>query len=408
MIVLNKEALVKQRIENGYTLKAESYAGTRFDNLDSSSPEKLLEVSQSVTAKSGQWEGSEGHAKIWNQIEDLRKKAGTTRVTNSAMLPADWSTLSDLLRLDITRRRMQEADYTAMVMNEQINPAFTKTITLDEFLEWGAIFGDIKGNNDAVPLMEHKSGATGSVTMGMKAVGDKSSLQELIYSPLYDLEKVMRAVTRGFVGLRNDMSILGDMVKYTAGSPTAYAGGWDAGQQQAADTTSGASKEALLYNTLVSAYKKLLLLKDVQTKQVISTPSVYLAIPKGTEFAFNRAINGALNVGGKGKPSNFEALSWIDAIIPYEGDTIYAGEKKVTYSGVASGKAYMFVPRVAYTLTKRGLIMEQGRGSVLNLSQIERVWYFIQTKYTQEFFGYTAGVGSTGYGHAIEISLPTL
>ena len=402
-LILDKNALIKQRVENGYSEKAVAYIGTREENHKATVPE--IANSNVITMASGAWEGSEGHAKVWNQIEDLHKKA---KAKNASMLPDDWSTLTDLLRIDITRRRMQEADYTNIVNNEQMNDGFGKSVRLDEFLDAGAIFKTIYGNNDDVPLVEHKTGATGTVSMDLFAVGDKSSLQDVIFNPLYDIEKVMRAVTRGYVGLRNDRSVLGEMVKYTAGAPTAYAGGWDSGQQQAADTTSGASKEELLYNTLVSAYKKLLLLKDVQTKQTIETPSVYLAIPKGTEFAFNRAVNGQLNLGGKGKPSNFEALTWIDAIIPYRGDTIYAGKETKTYSGVASGYAYMFVPRVAYTLTKRGLTMEMGRGSVLNLSQEERVWYGIQSEYSQEFFGYTAGLGATGYGYCVEITLPTL
>lgn len=404
MNVLDKGGLVRQRIAEGYTKKAYGFFGNRRANMDSVSPDAELAGVNTLSMVSPVWEGSKAHAEIWSRIEDIQKKAkkASQGAKGAAMLPDDWSTLTDMLRIDMTRRAMQEADYTDVVMNEQMNPAFTKTLALDEFLEYGAAFETIYGNNDSVPLLEHKTGATGTVTMDLFAVGDKASLQELIFDPIYQLEKVMRAVTRGYVAKRNSRNILGLMVAKTTAT------GWDSGQQQAADTTSGASKEELLYNTLVSAYKKLLLLKDPQTTKVISTPSIMLAIPKGTEFAFNRAINGQLNMGGKGKPSNFEALSWIDAIIPYQGDTIYVGQKAFSYAGVASGKAYMFVPKVAYTLTKRGLTMEQGRGSVLNLSQEERVWYGIQTEYTDEFFGYSAGIGSSGYGFCVEITLPTL
>lgn len=404
--LLNKKNLIKKRVENGYTVKTALYRGTKEDNHDSGNVEeiKVQNSEKSITMATPIWEGSEGHAKVWNQIEDIRK-----RVKNAAMLPDDWSTLTDLLRVDITRRRMNEADYTGIVGTEIVNDGFTKSITLDEFLEWGAIFETIYGNNDAIPLLEHKSGATGTVTMDLFAVGEKSSLQELIFSPLYEMEKVMRAVTRGYVALRNDRTVLGEMVKYTAATETGYTGGWDSGQKQAADTTSGATKEELLYNTLISAYKKLINLKDVQTDDLIDTPSVYLAIPKGASFAFNRAINGQLNLGGKGKPSNFEALNWIDAIIPYRGDTIYAGKKKKAYGGVASGYAYMFVPKVYnWTLTKRGLTREVGAGDMSNMFKEQSVFYGCQTEYSQEFFGYTAGLKSTGYGACIEITLPTL
>lgn len=396
-VILDKNELIKRRVANHEVLEAATYEGSKDLNLGSTDADRLKKSFNMVVMNSPVWEGSEGHGRVWDQINKLRLKA-----QNAAMLPDDWSTLTDLLRIDITRRRMQEADYTNIVGTEVVNPGFGKSVRLDEFLDAGAIFKTILGNNDAVSLLEHKTGATGTVSMELFAVGDKASLQELIFNPLYDIEKIMRAVTRGYVGLRNDRNVLGRMVAKTTAS------GWQSTQQQAADATSGATKEELLYNTLVSAYKKLLLLTDVQTGQTIDTPSVYLAIQKGTEFAFNRAVNGQLNVGGKGKPSNFEAMTWIDAIIPYRGDVIYAGKETKTYAGVASGKAYMFVPRVAnWTLTKRGLTMESGRGSVLTLSQEERVWYGIQQEYDQEFFGHSAGLAS-GSGYCIEISLPTL
>jgi hypothetical protein len=398
-ILLTREELVKQRVENKYTEMAVSYKGSRQANMDSHDPAALIDGQTAITMATNQWEGTEGHAKVWTEIERLHKKA-----KNAAMLPDDWSTLSDLLRIDLTRRRMQEADYTSLVMNEQNNPAFGKSVRLDEFLDAGAIFSTIYGNNDAVPLLEHKTGATDTVSMAMFAVGDKTSLQDVIFNPLYDIEKVMRAVTRGYVGLRNSRNVLGLMVAKTT------AAGWNAAQQQAADTTTNATKEELLYNTLVSAYAKLLGLVDPQTQQTIAADRVMLAIPYSKQIWFMRAINGQLNVGGKGKPSNFESLSWIDGIIPYRGDTIYAGKKTQTYAGVASTKAYMFVPKIGYTLTKRGLTMEQGRGSVLNLSQEERVWYGIQTEYVQEFFGYsyTGNPGVSGEGFCVEITLPTL
>lgn len=400
MIILDKKEIVKQRFENKLSEDAYEFEGNMKGAFKNKDADGMVTKKTSVSMNSTQWEGSEGHAQIWSRIEDISKKY-RKKASNAAMLPDDLYTLTDLMRLDLTRRRMQEDDYTSFVMNEQSNPAFTKTVTLDEFLEYGAIFKAITGNNDAVNLLEQKSGATGSVTMDMFAVGDKTSIQNLLYNTIYDIEKVMRAVTRGYVGLRNNRNVLGLMVAKTTAT------GWDSAQQQAADTTSGATKEELLYNTLMSAYSKLLGLIDPQTQQTISVPEVYLAIPYSKQIWFPRAINGQLNVGGKGKPSNFEALTWITALIPYRGDTIYAGNESVSYAGVATTKAYMFVPRVAYTLVKRPLTMEMGTGSVLNLSTEERAWYGIQSEYTTEFFGGSGG-GTSGEGFCIEVTLPTL
>jgi hypothetical protein len=397
--ILDEMGLRQFRLENKYSKVDRVYEGDGAMNVKNSNMQPIVDKN----GKSGivanldtlEYENSELHAAVWNKLSDYRTKM----VKNAAMLPDDWATMTDLIRIDISRRRVQEPDYTDMVGIEVNRPEAGPSVTLDEFLEWAAVFETIGGNNDPLPLMEHKSGATGTLTFDLLGVADKTSLKEIIFSSLYDLERRNRAVVRAYTGIRNDRNVLGRMVAAT----------FDSGQQQAADATSGATKEELLYNTLVQALKKLYLLKDPQTKQTITTPEVFLAIPKGTEWAFMRAIGGQLNQGGKGKVGNFEALTQIGAIIPYRGDTIYWNKKTITYAGVASTKAYLFVPRVAnYTVVKRGLTTVVGQGDVTKLEQNATAWYFADKAYDTEFFGGSAGGGTSGEGFCIEITLPTL
>jgi hypothetical protein len=245
--------------------------------------------------------------------------------------------------------------------------------------------------------MEHKTGATGNVTMEIFGVADKSSLQEQLFSGFYDLGKRNDAVARGYAALRNSRNVLGKMVAKTTAT------GWDANQQVAPDATASAAKEELLYNTMVSAIKKMYLLTDPQTGLPIDTPEMFLAIPKGTEFAFQRALNGQLQNTGKAKVGNYESLNQISTVIPYRGDTIYMGKKTYAYPGVASGKAYLFVPRVAnFTMTKRGLTTEMGT----KYDDITK-WYGCQIEYDTEFFGGSASL-TAGSGYCLEVSLPTL
>lgn len=395
MIFLDDKALRDKRVAEGYTVTNRAFAGRADINLESKTPDGLEAPDKdfSITMASGQWEGTEGHAKLWEKLEGLYKKG---RVNMAAMLPDDWNLFQTLTRQDVTRRFMAEPDYTAVVGTEINNPAFSKAVALDEVLPWGAAFETIYGNNDAFPLMEHKTGATENVTMELFGVGDKSSLQEQLFSGFYDLQKRNEAVARGYAALRNSRNVLGKMVAKTTAT------GWDATQQVAADATAGASKEALLYNTIVAAIKKLYTLVDPQTGLPINTPDVFLAIPKGTEFAFQRALNGQLN-NSKGTPSNYEALNQISTVIPYRGDTIYMGKKTYSYPGVASGKAYLFVPKVAnWTLVKRGLTMEMGD----RYDSITK-WYGCQTEYDKEFFGDSAGLAASS-GYCLEVSLPSL
>lgn len=410
MEFLGKQALLEKRAAEKYTLRADAFQGDSFDSMSSGKfptgdPERRMEGSKSITMASTVWDGSEGHAKLWDKIEmtqkELKKKVERSgRVTMAAQLPDDIATLTDLMRFDVSRRIMQQGDYTGIVGTEIVNPGMNKTNRLDEFIPYGAAFTKIAGSNDALKLMEHKSGDTETFDIDLFAVGDKSSLAEEIFSTIYSLQRVTDAVARGYVAQRNDLTVLGRAVAKT--TATAFA----ASNKVAADATAGATKEELLFNTLVTALKTLYLLKDPQTKKIIQTPSVILAIPKGTEFAFARAMNGLSNGG---KVGVFNPLTQIAAVIPYEGDTIYMGKETFSYPGVAAGFAYMFVPKVAnYTFVKRGITTETGVGSVLDLSRTERAWWFAQGKYDKEFFGASESGGTAGEGFCLEITLPTL
>jgi hypothetical protein len=396
--LLDAKGLREFRVENKYSKVDRVYPGDGKFNLANSNMQPIADKDgkTGIVAQmdSMEYENSELHASVWNRLSDYRTKL----VKNAAMLPDDWATMTDLIRIDISRRRVQEPDYTDMIGIEVNRPEAGLSITLEEFLEWAAVFEDIGGNNDPLPLMEHKSGATTPLTFDLKGVADKTSLKEILFSSLYDLERRNRAIVRAYTGIRNDRNVLGRMVNAT----------WAASQQVAADATAGATKEELLYNTIVSGLKLLYSLKDPQTKQVINTPDVFLVIPKGTEWAFMRAIGGQLNQGGKGKVGNFEALSQIGAIIPYRGDTIYWNKKTVTYTGCPTGKAYLFVPKVAnYTIVKRGLTTVVGQGDVTKLEQNATAWYFSDVAYNTEFLGATGGLAA-GEGYCVELTLPTI
>lgn len=406
---LTKEKMLEKRVNT--TIRSGSY----FDNFKSQKYGEVVKkgngtiLDTNIVISEGPWANSPAYNKLWNEIEDLRNKVKNqldNRRTNISVFPDDYYDLVDLLRIDITRRRAEEMDYTAEFTQEIVNPGFSKSITLDEFLPYAGAFEEITGANNTVPMIEAKTGVTGSVTQILYGLGFARTLEDELYNTdIYSLEKVQTAVVRAHTAKRNDL-LLGALIAITT------AAGWDSSQQQAADTTSGATKEELLYNTINGAIETITKLLDPQTKQEIDVPRLVIACRPGDVRRINRAINGQLNVGGKGKPSNFAALNEVSELWPYRGDTLYVGKKKVTFSGIAENKAYIFVPgsagAPAWTLTKRGLTQEVGRGSVLELSREERAWYFSQTKYIEEFLGSsstTLGL-ATGYGWVVEITLP--
>lgn len=406
--VLTKEKILKKR-ENT-VIRSGSY----FDNLQSGSFGDVVRMQNGTKLDVGinisgePWVGSKAYNTLWTEIEDLRLRVRNQldRRANISVFPDDYYTLIDKLRIDITRRRAEEMDYTSEFTQEIIRPDISKTVSLDEFLPYTGAFREITGANNAVPMIEAKTGVTGSVTQVLRAIGFARTLEDELYdTDIYSIEKVQTAVARAHTGRRNDLT-LGVLIALTT------AAGFAASQKQAADTTSGATKEELLYNTINGAIETLTKLKDPQTEQEIDVPRMVIACRPGDVRRINRSINGQLNVGGKGKPSNFSALTEISEIWPYRGDTLYIGKEKITYSGIAENKAYLFVPgnagAPAWTLTKRGVTQEVGRGSVLELAREQRAWYFSQTSYIEEFLGSsstTLGLGA-GYGWVVEITLP--
>lgn len=411
--ILDKSAIIKQRAEQKYALRTAHYVGKKDSQVESKAAEivrnnKGENLDATVVMSGEKWENSPGYAQLWDEIEQAQKslRNNFSKRQNIATFPDDYYDLIDKIRIDITRRRMEEEDYTDLLTQVIANDNFSKSVALDEFLPYAAVFEEVSLAGDSPNLIDQKTGETTSAVMTAYGVGHARTLEDEIYNTdIYSLEKVNRAVARGHRSKRNDLGILGRMVAKTT------AGGWDSGQQVAADTT-GSTAEAKLYNTLSSAIDTLMGLKDPATENEITASQLVLACRPGDVRRINRVINGQLNIGGKGTPANFAALTEITDLIPYNGDVIYRGKEKVTYAGIAEDTAYLFVPGRAgaplYTLEKRSLTQEMTVRPFLQYASDGRIWYFVQSEYFADFFGssQTGTSLSTGYGWVVEVTLP--
>jgi hypothetical protein len=356
------------------------------------------------------WENSEGYANLWDRIEDKINslKSQVERKVNIANFPSDYYDLIDMMRMDVTRRRMEVIDFTTMLTQERTNPAFSKSIALVEFMDYAGAFEQISGTNDPVPLLEQKTGAKDSVTMHLYGLGHVRTLEDELYNlDIFSMQKVNAAVTRGHRALRNNLSI-GVYPAITA------AGTWDAAQQQAADLT-GATYDEQLYNTLRNAIRRLGRLCDYQTRNPIGINGAVLIVrDEVIAWDVGRVIRGQLAVNGEAAASiirNVGPLP-ISEVWVYKGDRFDVGPKTYNYPGVPEGYAYLVIPGGAtnnmwWTLVKRQLTSEVGRGDVLHLAREARAWYFGQTAYATEHFGNTGGLtGTDDYGYCVEIALP--
>ena len=187
---------------------------------------------------------------------------------------------------------------------------------------------------------------------------------------------------------------------------------YDASQKQAADATSGATYDVLMYNTIRKAIKLLRGLKDVQTKEKIAVPSITLLCNSADRWDIERVINGQLGSGnGTIGSLNMQSLP-IDTIIEYDHGITHGkkwGKKTLSFPGVTQGKAYLFVPGEAFFVAvKRPLTMETGRGSVLQLSTEEKAWYAVQAEHYKDFLGssYPGTSVGAGFGYIVEVTLP--
>jgi len=417
--ILTKEMLVKERVENNVGIMTGLYPGiVGKDGTDilgdktgvplmKSNGEALESV---ITAKNLKWVNTQEYFELWNKIENIRKKLSNQyqsgRVFNIAQFPDDYYTLVDMIRMDITRRRFEEMDYTDRVAQEITNPAFSRAIRLDEFLPFSGAFLERDGRGESVPLIQQKTGETGTTSMHLYALGHERSLEDELYNlDIYSLQKVNAAVARAHTGARNALSI-GQYVAYT------LAGTWTADQQ--VPPTVNASYDMALYLTLKNAMRHLFALNDPQTLLPINASRIALIVGNRNDAdAVNAVINGQIaysreGVGAEAVTRVMQPLA-IDEIWIYRGDTIFCQGMQVEYPGVPEGYAYLIVTSASdnanYILVKRGLTMEMGRGSVLNLAREQRAWYFAQTKYSKEHFGHTGGC-SEKTGFCVEIELP--
>lgn len=403
--VINKESLIEKTLREGAKFNSGLYmdrpgtdnVNAQFGNaVDSKYNGVVL-----VQPGSSRWESSEAHAKLWGEIEtklNSLKASLDSRKINAAQFPADYYDLMNMFRLDITRRRAESGDFTSIMAQETVNPAISRTARLDEFLPFAGAFEAITGRGDNVPMMEHTSGNTDTVTQSLYALGDARTLEDFLYNDIYSTMKVMEAYARAHASKRNDLIF----------API-FAGTYSGGNAVAADAT-GATADEKLYLTLNAAIEKLRVLNDPLTGLPIDASRMTLLTSFNDERRVNRVINGQLD-NSKGKGINLRALTEVTGILPYRGDVIQVGNRKYTYAGIPANTAYLCVSGAdgapLHVLTKRGLTYEVARSAdPYTLIRDGQVAYFSQAEYHKAFLGQAAG-GTAGTGFVVKVALPS-
>lgn len=394
--VINSANIKDLRLSQGRTDTVKIFRGDMKQNLTGVGAELHKDLG-TLTMKNASYEGSEGHAKLWNEIEGLKKKFNAAQAPTTAEIEA----LVGKVFIDITRRAQEAGDLTSLFATELTDLNATEVVTMKNIYKYRGKMQIISGANDSVPLIEQNFGATDTMELFIRAVGWKDSLANMLYNKLHTMEKVNQAAVDTDTDTRN-AAIIGTIVGAT----------YVASQKQAADTV-GSTFDTKMYNTLRKAIKKLRGLKDPQTDRKIAVPSISILCNSADTWDIERVIRGQLaGPNGTLAAINAQALP-IANIIEYDrgiNDGFAWGKDTLSYPGVTAGKCYVFVPReYLFVMNKRPLTLETGRGSTLELSTEERAWYRVFGTYFKDFLGSSfAGTGlGAGFGAIIEVTLPT-
>jgi hypothetical protein len=366
-----------------------------------------------VVPKNPCWIDTAEYHKLWSEIEDCMnrlKAQNFGHAMNVSQFPDDYYTMIDRIRIDITRRRIENMDFTSEIAQEITNTNFGRSVRLDEFLPYTGAFLEQKGRGEPVPLVQQKTGGTDTVVMKIFAIGWERTLEDELYNlDIFSLQKVNIAVARAYTALRNSRNGIGSAIALSD------SGSWPLRQRVHAAEIYDASGNLLydisFYHTLRNAERKLGALLDPQTMQEIDASKMCLLVRQNNILKdLQRVIGGRLMPALQNASTISAEPLGIDEVWQYKGDTLYIGDEKVDYPGIPAGKAYLFIPAKGtnapnYVLNKRGLTQEVGRGDVMTLSREKRAWYCAQTEYQTEWFGEAAGCAD-GTGFIVEITLP--
>lgn len=387
--VINSDTLIAERKEQKLAEKINSaliYRGDSVANLKGRGSD--LAVRFNMAADPG-------------DIEMLRRRIG--RKLNAAETPSSSELEAFFGRffIDLARRTIESPDFTPVIADEQVNMDFPDPVYLRDLYPYRGAMGRILGKGDSVPLIEAATGGMESVSLFIDGVGYADSLYDVLFNRFRTIDKIQQAAIDAYVDKRNAVTV-GVIVAAT----------FVASQKQAADTTAGATFDELTYKTIRAAKKKLRGLKNIWTGRRIIIPRIAILCNSADTDQIQRVVMGQLEANGGGARGNVAPSLGISQIVEYDRgicDGIMIGKKEQSFPGVTEGKCYLFVPGIMMVANKRGLTMETGSGSVLELSTEERAWYCVQGEYTKEFMGSSAAGASVGagYGYVVEVTLPT-
>ena len=295
-------------------------------------------------------------------------------LTGNTLLP-DWAQLWDAMRMDITVRKNALPTVREYFYNVFNRPDADRSNKLTEMLPYSIVFDQYNGTGQPVRQGDKGEGQVGNVDINIYAAGFMWDLLAELFDKSLDLAALNDAVAVGYNAKRDDLAVA---PIFGASYGTVGTAKWTA-----ADATSGARPEELLYRTIAKAVDDLAKRKDPTTGRYIDASDLAILASGYDARHIQRVINGLpANTGNV----PLSAISEVSSIVAYDGDTIVGRDGNTVYSGVTSGYIYLVKKnRYMDIIVKQGLTTEIDMNpDVKTLAREERAYYFAEGIYNTE------------------------
>jgi hypothetical protein len=388
--IFNAETMRKGLV--GQVRHVRVYNGSARANL-MGNPAALAD--EAIIIKGEKWQGSEGRERLLNERRELAEKL------KNAATGYDAATIAALVAnyvIDLQRLTDEMTDYTPQLLAVKQDDAAPESVKLRNYLPYVGKEDIVMGASDTVPLMDHNLPVDVTMSLAIKAFGDKTTFRELVFNPFHTTENIMQSAARILVDSQNKDSI-GAIVGAT----------YDAAHSQAADG-SGATVDIQTYNTVKAAIKKALRLYNAPTGKRMGEMAheIYLLVNPMDLPDVQPVIEGGLErLAGI---NQMVGRLPINGVIPYGGglnDGLKWGQETLSYPGVAEGAFYVYIKNPVYggyKVVKRAPSMEMGEGDVLALTTEKRAWHRIDGVFLDWIL--PSDSGGKNYGAVVKGTFP--
>jgi hypothetical protein len=391
MIIHNKENHFKTL--EGKSYQARIYNRSAIWGSDGVKPVATSHVVNKVQGK--MYLNSVERNKFLENWYTLRSRV-TNGLQRNAATGYDATTLSSFVAetmLDIQRLADDMSDHSGTLYNVISRSDASKKVSLVDLLPFVGKAEEFGGTGDLPVLMEHNLGVSEDVIIKLLGFGDKSMLNEILWSPNYD--QVAVSAARVIADERNKI-LFAPMTGAT----------YDAAHS-VAFSTSGGSPDENLYLTVKAAYKKLLNLTNPLSGRKIGDGDfeTTIYVNRGDAIDVRPVIEGEL-AGAGGTRIVTRALP-IDNFVEYSGGLNnrrkYNGHE-LSYPGIDSGVAYLAAKTAdgAQLIKKVDWNMEIQPASS-HIKGEEKYWWTAQGVYNDNIL--PSNVGGVNYGAIVKIAL---